>query len=187
VLGVNARWAGAHPDALAALLVALHKASLWCAKPGNRAELARLLAQPAYVGRDADLLLPALAGNLPVGGGVMKGVADFFVPSAKAATFPWKSHALWFYSQMVRWGQIRDSEDHRRIATETYRPDIYRSALKALGIAMPSASSKVEGALTTETPVGSSGALTLGPDGFFDGGRFDPDDLDGYIAAQRLR
>lgn len=184
VLGVNARWAEAHPDALAALLAALYKSSLWCGNPGNREELARLLAQPAYVGRDADLLLPALTGNLSVGGGVVKSVADFFVPNAKAATFPWKSHALWFYSQMVRWRQIADSADHRRIAAETYRPDIYRSALNALGIAMPSASSKVEGALTTETPVGSSGALMLGPDGFFDGGRFDPDDLDGYIAGQ---
>lgn len=185
VLGVNTRWAEAHPDALAALLVALHKASLWCGKPANRKELARILAEPAYVGRDAELLLPALTGDMPVGGDVMKSVADFFVPHAKAATFPWKSHALWFYSQMVRWGQVTDTADHRRIAAETYRPDIYRSALKTLGIAMPSASSKVEGALTVETPVGSSGALTLGPDGFFDGGRFDPDDLDDYIAAQK--
>ena len=32
--------------------------------------------------------------------------------------------------------------------------------------------------------VGSSGTLTLGPDGFFDGGRFDPDDVDAYIASQ---
>jgi hypothetical protein len=44
---------------------------------------------------------------------------------------------------------------------------------------------KVEGALTAPTPVGSAGAnLVLGPDGFFDGGRFDPDDIDAYIAAQ---
>lgn len=185
VLGVNARWAETHPDALAALLAALHKASLWCGKPENREELARLLAQPAYVGRDAELLLPALTGNMPVGGAVVKSIADFFVPHAKAATFPWKSHALWFYSQMVRWGQIADTADHRRIAAETYRPDIYRSALKALGIAMPSASSKVEGALTVATPVGSTGALTLGPDGFFDGSRFDPDDLDSYIELQK--
>jgi NitT/TauT family transport system ATP-binding protein len=49
---------------------------------------------------------------------------------------------------------------------------------------MPAASSKVEGALRSETPVGSSGALTLGPDGFFDGGLFDPDDIDSYIASQ---
>ncbi|MCO5151306.1 MULTISPECIES: CmpA/NrtA family ABC transporter substrate-binding protein [unclassified Shinella] len=184
VLGVNARWGEANPEALAALLVALHHASLWCGDARNHAELARLLALPAYVGRAADLLLPALSGNLPVGGDVVRPVGDFFVPHAKAATFPWKSHALWFYTQMVRWRQVAHTEANREIAAETYRPDVYRAALKALGIAMPSASAKVEGALTVETPVGSSGALTLGPDGFFDGGRFDPDAVDGYIAAQ---
>lgn len=184
VLGVNARWGEANPEALAALIAALHRASLWCGDPNNHDELARLLALPAYVGRPADLLLPALSGVLPVGGGALCTVGDFFVPHAKAATFPWKSHALWFYTQMVRWGQVAQSEANRAIAAGTYRPDVYRAALKALGIAMPSASAKVEGALTAETPVGSSGALTLGPDGFFDGGRFDPDDVDGYIAAQ---
>ncbi|UDF32703.1 UNVERIFIED_ORG: ABC transporter substrate-binding protein (plasmid) [Roseateles sp. XES5] len=184
VLGVNARWGKANPEAMAALLVALHQASLWCARPDNRAALAALLAQPAYVGRDVELLLPALSGKLPVGGGVVRSIDDFFVPNARAATFPWKSHALWFYTQMVRWRQIEHTTKHQHIAAETYRPDIYRAALKDLGIAMPSASAKVEGALTVATPVGSSGALTLGPDGFFDGGRFDPDDVDAYIAAQ---
>jgi NitT/TauT family transport system ATP-binding protein len=108
------------------------------------------------------------------------------VPFAKAATFPWKSHALWFYSQMVRWGQVRHSTDHVRIARETYRPDLYRAALKPLGIALPVANAKVEGALIAATPVGSSGAsLILGPDGFFDGSLFDPDKLDAYIALQK--
>ncbi len=184
VLGVDAGWGEANPEALAALLAALHHAALWCGDPRNHAELASLLALPAYVGREPDLLLPALTGVLPVGGGAVRTVGDFFVPQAKAATFPWKSHALWFYTQMVRWRQVAHTEANRQVAAETYRPDVYRAALKALGIAMPSASAKVEGALTAETPVGSSGALTLGPDGFFDGGRFDPDDVDGYIAAQ---
>jgi NitT/TauT family transport system ATP-binding protein len=79
------------------------------------------------------------------------------------------------------------SAEHTRLARETYRPDLYRSALKPLGVALPVANAKVEGALTAETPVGSSGAsLTLGPDGFFDGGLFDPDMLDDYIERQKL-
>lgn len=184
VLGVNARWAENHPEALAALLAALYKASVWCRKPENREELAQLLAQSAYVGCDAELLMPALTGAMRIGDSALKTIPDFFVLNAKAATFPWKSHALWFYTQMVRWGQIAHSAEHQRIAAETYRPDVYRSALGTLAIAMPSASSKVEGALAVETPVGSSGVLALGPDGFFDGGRFDPDDVDGYIASQ---
>jgi NitT/TauT family transport system ATP-binding protein len=43
---------------------------------------------------------------------------------------------------------------------------------------------KVEGALTAPLPVGAHrGALTLGPDRFFDGAVFDPDDIGGYLAA----
>lgn len=184
VLGVNARWAETNPDALSALIIALDEASRWCARPENHLELAEILAKPAYVGRGTELLLPALTGKLPIGGGDVRSVNDFFVPHAKAATFPWKSHALWFYTQMVRWGQIRHSAASQKTAAETYRPDLYRVALGARGVAMPSASSKVEGALKIETPVGSSGALSLGPDGFFDGGLFDPDAIEAYIAAQ---
>jgi len=66
-----------------------------------------------------------------------------------------------------------------------YRPDIYRKALEPLGAALPSASSKVEGALALTTPVGTThGELFLGPDGFFDGNVFDPDDVESYVLAQ---
>ncbi len=184
VLGVNSRWADGHPEALAALLQALYTASVWCADIRNHAELANLLAKPAYVDRPPETLLPALTGLLRIGGQDTLSIKDFFVPHAKAATFPWKSHALWFYTQMVRWGHIRHTTVHQQIANDTYRPDIYRSALKTLDVAMPGASSKVEGALRVETPVGSSGVLMLGPDGFFDGGLFDPDNVDSYIASQ---
>jgi ABC-type nitrate/sulfonate/bicarbonate transport system substrate-binding protein len=188
VLGAQARWAERHPDALAALLRALYRAAAWCADPENREDLANLLGGPAYVDRPADWMLPALSGDILVGGGRIVHVDDFFVPQAKAATFPWRSHALWFYSQMVRWGHIEHDAARTTIARETYRPDIYRAALRPLGIAMPGASAKVEGALERATPVGSSGTgLVLGPDGFFDGGRFDPDELDAYIAGQRRR
>jgi NitT/TauT family transport system ATP-binding protein len=186
VLGVDATWAEAHPEALDALLRALHRASIWCADPSNREELLGLLAEPGHVGCPAGWLRPALSGELNVGPGLRVSVPDFFVPYISAATFPWKSHALWFYSQMVRWGQIKHGLEATSTARETYRPDLWRRALGPLGVALPAANAKVEGALTQPTPVGSAGAsLVLGPDGFFDGQRFDPDSLDAYIAAQR--
>jgi two-component system, oxyanion-binding sensor len=187
VLGASAQWALDNPDTLAALLRALCKSAQWCGSASNNEELVQILADRAYVGRPSEWMLPALRGRLSAGQGEIVRVADFFVPFAKSATFPWKSHALWFYSQMVRWGQVKHSPENTLIARETYRPDLYRAALKALGIALPVANAKVEGALVTATPVGSEGAsLTLGPDGFFDGGLFDPDRLDAYIESQKL-
>lgn len=185
VLGAQAQWAENHPEALTALLRAIYRSALWCADPANREELAEILSRPAYVDRPAEWMLPALSGKIGVGDGAIVPVEDFFVPFAKAATFPWKSHALWLYTQMVRWGQVAHDKAKESVARETYRPDIYRAALEPLGVALPGANAKVEGALKRATPVGSAGAsLTLGPDGFFDGGLFDPDKIDDYIASQ---
>ena len=174
VLGAQAQWAEEHPAALRALLRAIYRAALWCAEPANREELAALLARPTYVDRPSDWMMPALSGKIRVGDGeTVVAIEDFFVPLAKAATFPWKSHALWLYTQMVRWGQIRHDKSNEAIARDTYRPDIYREALAPSGVALPGANAKVEGALKRATPVGSAGAsLILGPDGFFDGGLF---------------
>lgn len=186
VLGVAAGWAEANPLELAALLRALYRASRWCGDGANHQELARLLAGRAYLDCPAEWLLPALSGIVATGEGGEVAMPDFFVPHAKGATFPWKSHALWFYSQMVRWGQVEASTGNEATARETYRPDLYRAALRELGVALPGANAKVEGALVAPTPVGSAGAsLVLGPDGFFDGAVFDPDKVGSYIDSQR--
>jgi NitT/TauT family transport system ATP-binding protein len=186
VLGASAQWAHENPDALAALLRALCKSAQWCGDAAHRDELAELLSSKAYLAQPAAWMMQGLSGNLHASEADVRSAEDFFVPFAKAATFPWKSHALWFYSQMVRWGQVKHDAETARIARETYRPDLYRAALKALGVALPVANAKVEGALETATPVGSAGAsLVLGPDGFFDGGLFDPDKLDAYIESQK--
>lgn len=186
VLGVDATWAAANPDALEALLRAIHRAALWCGEPAHHEDLVRLLAEPGLVDCPREWLRPGLSGELLVGAGLRVRVPDFFVPAAAGATFPWKSHALWFYSQMVRRGQVAHAPGAAATARETYRPDLYRRALGPLGVGLPSANAKVEGALDRPTPVGSAGAtLVLGPDGFFDGSRFDPDSLDAYIAEQR--
>jgi NitT/TauT family transport system ATP-binding protein len=185
VLGVRKAWADAQPEALEALLRALHHAARWCQDGSNHGDLTALMSQPAFLGQPAAIQMRALTGRLAVGAGVARAVDDFFLPFGKAANFPWKSHALWFYTQMVRWGDVAHTPKNAAIARDCYRPDLYRAALKPLGVALPGANAKVEGALTAPTPVGSAGAsLVLGPDGFFDGRIFDPDRLDAYIASQ---
>lgn len=187
VVGVRKAWAEKHPEALSSLLRALHHAARWCQDPANRGELAALMAQPSFLGLSPALQMPILTGHLALGGGAERTVEDFFLPFDKAANFPWKSHALWFYTQMVRWGHVAHTPENLAIARDCYRPDLYRSALKPLGVALPGANSKVEGALSSATPVGSAGAsLVLGPDGFFDGQIFDPDEVDAYIAGQKM-
>jgi NitT/TauT family transport system ATP-binding protein len=116
---------------------------------------------------------------------VTADVPDAFVPYERAANFPWTSHALWFYSQMVRWGEVSHSPARAEAAALTFRPDIYRAALAPLRVAVPLADSRAEGMLQAPTAVpATQGSVTVGPDGFFDGKAFDPAQIDTYIASQ---
>ncbi|MCU0832539.1 MAG: ABC transporter substrate-binding protein [Rhizobiaceae bacterium] len=183
VLGVRKDWAEAAPERLAALIRALYRAAQWCGDPAHHEELAALLARPEHVGVDVSLIRKGLDGRILALSG--DAVPHFFEPFGGAATFPWQSHALWLYSQMVRWGMVSHGADNAAIARRSYRPDLYRAALRPLGAALPGANAKVEGALTEPTSVGASGGqLVLGPDGFFDGTVFDPDLIDAYVLAQ---
>ncbi len=189
VLGLRTDVAERHPDRLAALLRGLHAAARWAGDPGNLDELASLLARETYLNTPAAVVRRALAGRLVRSpGAVPEAVPDFLVLDRHAATFPWLSHALWFYAQMARAGHVAHTAARAAAARATYRPDLYRAALAPVGADLPRADAKVEGALRHPTPVASRlGRMLLGPDGFFDGRPFDPDDLDQYIGAPNGR
>ena len=178
VLGLRKNWAEENRESLDALLGALHNAAMWCSSPLNRDEMARILAKPQYIGVNENIIQNGLTGDIQ--GGQIQ--SDFLIFAERAANFPWISHALWIYSQMIRWNQCQYSSESEKIVSQTYRPDIYRQALGPLGVSLPGGSSKVEGALTETTRVPASGGpLTLGPDGFFDGIAFDPSDIKTYL------
>jgi two-component system, oxyanion-binding sensor len=178
VVAFRQSWAEANADTVDKLLVALHQSALWASNPENRDELARILSRPDYIGVDEQLLLNSLNGKVQS----ERPQPDFLLFAERAANFPWQSHAQWFYTQMLRWGQVAHSASHVDIARSTYRPDIYRRALQGQAVALPGASSKVEGDLATSMHLPAHGGkLLMGPDGFFDGVRFDPDDLEDYV------
>lgn len=179
VLGMNALWAEQNEQVVENLIRSLYLAAVWCADNNNKEELAGFLSEAKYLDKPISVILPALNGTM------LKNVGPIFEPHGQAATFPWQSHALWLYTQMVRWGQVPHSLINAEIARNAFRPDIYRKALGPLGAAVPSANSKVEGALKDKSAVGvSSQSLFLGPDGFFDGAIFDPDKIDAYVSSQ---
>jgi ABC-type nitrate/sulfonate/bicarbonate transport system substrate-binding protein len=186
VIGMRADWAERNPDLVTGVIRAIYRAGIWCADPANHPEAARIMAGPAYLDASSEIVARALTGMLDSGAGRIKHVPDFFVPHAGAANFPWKSHALWYYSQMVRWGEIDASSANATIAAACFRPDLYRAALAPLGAAIPADDYKVDGvrAAAAEIKV-PGGTLTMGPDRFFDGRVFDPQALDDYLDSQR--
>lgn len=187
VLGFRTDWMEANLEIVDCALMAFSKAAAWCDDSANRDELAALLERPDYVGQPAERILPALGGRMilrrddaPV------DVPDFLLFHREAANFPWRSQALWIYSQFVRWGLIKATAKAERLAADVFRSDIYRRALAGTDSPMPGASMKVEGALSAPTAVGSHhGALTLGRDRFFDDKTFDPGAIDAYLTSFR--
>jgi two-component system, oxyanion-binding sensor len=168
VMAMRAEWADANPQVLAALVRAIVNAGIWASDGNHHAEMATIMAQPHYLAAPADIIVRALSGQLELGGGVSASVPDHFIPSEHAANFPWKSHALWYYSQMVRWGEATHSDNAAAIAAACFRPDLYRQAIAGMAVSTPQADSKNDA-------------------GFFDGRTFDPAELERYIAAQKQR
>jgi ABC-type nitrate/sulfonate/bicarbonate transport system substrate-binding protein len=173
-LGVTAAWAERHPRTLRALLRALLRAGLWADDPRNRAQLAAMLAGADYLDAAEDV----------VGASLADPATDDLVFHRHAAAYPWRSHALWFLSQMMRWGQIGPDLDLPAIAAGVYRPDIFRNAAADLGIAAPVVDEKVEGAhggpwLLEE----ATDPIPMGPDRFFDGRLFDAVQAAAYARA----
>jgi nitrate/nitrite transport system substrate-binding protein len=176
VFGLTRAWGEANPEALQAVIRALLKAATWADAPEHRGELAALLAQPAYVDAPEAVVRQSLVGSPPHAAG-QEGPAsqDYIVFSRYAASFPWRSHALWFLTQMQRWGQIGPEVDIRAVADAVYRPELFRRAAASLGLAAPLVDDKAEGGHEAPWVLDLATApIQMAPDAFFDGRIFDP-------------
>jgi len=185
VLTFREEWLEANPCLVDSLLRAMAAAAAWCDNPNNRAELALLLARQDYVDQPAELIERALGGQIVARAGEPPvDLPDFLLFAREATAFPWRSQALWIYSQFVRWGMAEASDEAQAAAAAVFRPDVYRRALADSDTPMPGANMKVEGAVASPLPIGvHKGSITLGPDRFFDGRTFDPDHIADYLAS----
>jgi len=176
VLAVRHDWTHSNKDTAHALLRSVWRAANWLSKPDNMLAASEILAQPAYLNVSSDVIDAAMTGHI---GLTTKGIThkterfvEFF---DSAATFPWKSQGAWIASRLAsRMGL--DQEEAIKIGKASFRSDLYRDALDPIGVDLPGASEKVEGALQESTAVSSTlGRMILGPDRFFDNYTFDPD------------
>jgi NitT/TauT family transport system ATP-binding protein/nitrate/nitrite transport system substrate-binding protein len=146
VLGVRLSWAERNPELLARLIRALVRAAQWLDAPENHAEAAGILAAPAHIGVAAPLILRVLQGRLVrAKGEPPTDDRDFIVFARDNASFPWRSHALWLATQMIRWGQVRAPFDLAAAAERAYRPDLFRAAVQPLGLSLPATDDRREG------------------------------------------
>ncbi|MCJ2377213.1 ABC transporter substrate-binding protein [Vibrio sp. ZSDZ34] len=137
VFGVSKSWAEQYPNTHIRVVKALIRAAHWLDENNNanRQEAVKMLSKSAYVGADAEVIANSMTGTFEYEKGDKRDVPDFNVFFRHNATYPYYSDAIWYLTQMRRWGQIADSKDdqwYTDIAKEVYRPDIYQQAAEAL-------------------------------------------------------
>lgn len=137
VFGVSKDWAEKYPNTHIAVVKALIRAAAWLDENNNanRPEAVGILSQSNYVGADYDVIANSMTGTFEYEKGDKRAVPDFNVFFRYNATYPYYSDAVWYLTQMRRWGQISEAKPdswYMDMAKKVYRPDIYALAAKEL-------------------------------------------------------
>jgi len=136
VFGVTADWDKKNPNTHVAVVKALIRAGKWLdATPANRKKACEILSKPEYVGADVKVIANSMTGTWEYHKGDVRPMADFNVFFRYYATYPFYSDAIWYLTQMRRWGQITEAKSddwYLATAKEIYKPETYLKAAQAL-------------------------------------------------------
>jgi ABC-type nitrate/sulfonate/bicarbonate transport system substrate-binding protein len=124
----------ADPQRVVAATAAVIEAANWLADPANGRDAAQLLHDRAMPDVPVEILALALAGRL------VRAPDEAAAPAAPmfrggGATAPDPAHGAWWFAQMVRWRHAPDGETNS--AQSLWRPDLWRAAALAAGMAEP--------------------------------------------------
>ena len=137
VFGLTAEFVEANPNTTRAIVRALIRANMWLDADdnANRMEAVEILSYPEYVGADVETIAASMTGTFEFEPGDVREIPDFNVFFRYHATYPYYSDAVWYLTQMRRWGQIAEpqtDEWYHEVARSVYRPDIYLEAARSL-------------------------------------------------------
>ena len=180
VFGITKEFAEKHPNTTLAIVKALIRAGKWLdGSTENRKEAVKILARPEYVGADEEVIANSMTGTFEFEKGDKRSMPDFNVFFRYYATYPFYSDAVWFLTQMRRWGQIPDEKPdswYDEVAKKVYRPDIYRKAADLL---------IAEGKLTPDE-VPETDGYKAPTDEFIDGVVYDGKKPNDYLARFKV-
>jgi nitrate/nitrite transport system substrate-binding protein len=136
VFGVSKDWADKNEKSHVALVKALIRAGKWLdGGMDNRKKAAKILSQKEYVGADEEVIANSMTGTFLFQKTDKREMPDFNVFYRYNATYPFYSDAIWFLTQMRRWGQITEAKPeswYHETAKKVYQPSVYLEAAKAL-------------------------------------------------------
>tara|TARA_R110001592_G_scaffold363393_1_gene687314 strand:+ start:169716 stop:171116 length:1401 start_codon:yes stop_codon:yes gene_type:complete len=137
VFGMTREFTEKYPNTTVRIVKAMLRAARWLDENdnANRPEAVEILSRSEYVGADENVIANSMTGTFEYEKGDTREVPDFNVFFRYFATYPYYSDAVWYLTQMRRWGQIAEAQTddwYFEVARSVYRPDIYQRAARAL-------------------------------------------------------
>ncbi|WP_425090405.1 CmpA/NrtA family ABC transporter substrate-binding protein [Tropicimonas sp. S265A] len=137
VFGMTKEFTDEYPNTTLAITKALIRAAIWLDENdnANRPEAVEILSRPNYVGADYDVIANSMTGTFEFEKGDKREIPDFNVFFRYNATYPFYSDAVWYLTQMRRWGQIAEAKPdswYDEVAKMVYKPEIYLEAARLL-------------------------------------------------------
>jgi nitrate/nitrite transport system substrate-binding protein len=171
-LAMRAAFTDKYPKATRAILMAVMEAQMWCEKMENKAELAEIVGRRQWFNVPVADIIGRLKGDVNYGNGrVEKSTKEYMKFWSDHASYPFKSHDLWFVTEDIRWGKFEPTTDAKALVDKVNREDLWRDAAKALSVA------------ASDIPATSS----RGKETFFDGKVFDPENPSAYLKSLSIK
>jgi nitrate/nitrite transport system substrate-binding protein len=165
-LGLRTDFIEKNPLATRAILMAVMEAAQWADGFDNKQELATILGKRSWFNVPPADVLGRLKGDINYGNGRVAQATGLEMKFWKDhASYPFKSHDAWFLTEDIRWGYLPAQTDIKALVDQVNREDLWRDAAAALGVA------------AADIPASSS----RGPETFFDGKVFDPENPTAYL------
>ncbi len=171
-LGMRAAWVDKNPAAAKALVMAVQEAQQWCEKFENKAEMAKIVGQRQWFNVPEADIIGRIKGDVNYGLGRKSSDKKLAMKFwAGGASYPFKSHDMWFIAENMRWGKLDAATDIKALVEKVNREDIWREAAMASGVA------------AADIP----GSTSRGKETFFDGKVFDPADPAAYLKSLAIK
>lgn len=137
VFGVTKDWADKNPNTHIRVVKAMIRAAKWLDEENNknRAAAAKIISASHYVGADYKVIANSMTGKFEYDRGDLRSEPDFNVFFRYNANYPYYSDAVWYLTQMRRWGQIPEAKPdnwYMETAQKVFLPEVYRTAVKDL-------------------------------------------------------